>query len=262
VKTRNFMFYTTVGLHRLVKWNERRPPGAASVIWDAGVLTLRDRWEYDCLPARAEALLTPPPQSTIFGGEDGGFWRVIPDYPNGLLGVGLTQCLMRTVRRIEAWRPSSGYPSWCVPVLQYAPNGHLSYWWRRTIDAYGRCPLVLGIGGLCRHLGRLSSSLVAYVNQVVNHWLLQPREYSPKRLHFFGLPMAGIKALAWCLPRLSREGLSVSVDSTKWTRSRSQRGLPSARNAAERWGMYEDYCNEIRRTIGNAVQHALLEPKA
>jgi len=257
LKVRNFTFFTDIGAHQVVKWNEHPrglpDPKLKEVIWDAGVFVLKHRDEYDNLVGRAEWLFQEPWE---FG------WKVIPDYPDDLLRCGKILALRRTVARILEWRPRSGrYPCWCMPVLQYAPNGLLAEWWDKTIRAYGRTPRVLGIGGLCRHLGKKSGELVTYVNQVLNHWLLQPEARRPKRLHFFGLPMAGIRALAWCLPRLAREGLSVSVDSTKWTRPRTGRGKPSAKDKRSRVLLYEEYCQELKRIVESAFRHTLLETK-
>lgn len=256
MRVKNFTFFAPPDVERehiLVRWDARfvGTRSLKEVIYDAGVFDLRNSREYTRLEERRQWLLEPPPERGR-----ARTWKVIPDYPNDILGVGIENCVERTIDRVDLWRPSTGYPEWAVPVLQYAPR-YADWALRSTIAAYGRVPLVLGVGGLCRHVKPSDfGALRSYIDEVIEAWTAM--EEPPSRLHFFGLPMRGIRHLAWLLPRLDASGLEASVDSTKWTRPRTSRGQPSARDARERKTLHRAYCAEIRRIVRRAFRHRRL----
>lgn len=254
MKVRNFVFFAPPDVERehvIVKWDARfvGTRSLKEVIYDAGVFELRNAREYSRLEERRRWLLEPPPERGR-----ARTWKVVPDYPNDILGTGIENCVERTIARIDDWRPDTGYPAWCIPVIQYAP-GFFNWAFRSTMAVLGKVPPVMGIGGLCRHVKPSDlGALRSYIDEAITAWLEAP----PLRLHFFGLPMRGIRHLAWVLPTLDELGLEVSVDSTKWTRPRASRGQPSAKSARERRALHRAYCAEIRRAVLRAFKQGRL----
>lgn len=187
---------------KVTKYNDPRKLKKKEILVDPGVYELTKATEYSMI----DLLHKLASERLLLDNE----WISI-DYPCDMNKKHSQEFIDKSVENNVMYKDYNKYI--CTIQFHYHNSNSFIYRAEEIRDIWSKDDKIVGIGNMCRIL-RTSKNHMQFLDNVFEYIKTEMRG---KRVHFYGLAR---QLIIKYIPRLENKKITVSIDSTKWTRNK------------------------------------------